>query len=114
MPPSAVARATRAATLSGPNGLRAAGGGGEEGSPEADEDSEAAAAATEGDDSEAAAAAAEGEDAAAAAAGEAVEKERAEILGRRCDLAMRDMAWLARGVRNAGIGVCFVWLARRV
>lgn len=96
--------------------MRAAGGGGEEGSPEADEDSEAAAAATEGDDSEAAAAAAEGEDAAAAAAvaGEAVEKERAEILGRRCDLAMRDMAWLARGVRNAGIGVCFVWLARRV
>lgn len=58
-----------------------------------DEASEAAAAA---------AAAGGVEEEAAAAAGEAVQKESAEILGRRRDLATRNMARLARGVRDAG------------
>jgi hypothetical protein len=59
------------------HGLRAAGGGGEEGSPAEEEASEAAAAA-----------------------GEVVEKENAEILGRRRELTMRDMARLAREVTD--------------
>ena len=85
--------------MSVPHGLRATGGCWDDGSPEVDEASEAEAAAA------AAAAAATGgveEEEAAAAAGEAVQKESAEILGRRRDLATRNMARLARGVRDAG------------
>lgn len=98
MPPTAADTAAKAATLSAPHSLRAAGGGWEDGSPEVDEASEAAAVAA------AAAAAVDGEEeeAAAVAAGEAVQKERAEILGRRRELATRDMARLAREVRDAG------------
>lgn len=76
-----------------PHGLRAAGGGWDDGSPEVDEASEAEAAA---------AAAVDEEEEAAAAAGVAVQKESAEILGRRRELATRDMAQLARCVRDAG------------
>jgi len=90
--PTAADTAAKAATLSVPHGLRATGGCWDDGSPEVDEASEAAAAA----------AAAGGVEEAAAAAGEAVQKESAEILGRRRDLATRDMARLARGVRDAG------------
>jgi hypothetical protein len=56
-----------------------------------DEASEAAVAAADVEEEET-----------AAAAGEAAQKESAEILGRRRDLATRDMARLARGVRDAG------------
>jgi len=96
--PTAANTAAKAATLSVPHGLRATGGCWDDGSPEVDEASEAEAAA-------AAAAAATGgveEEEEAAAAGEAVQKESAEILGRRRDLATRNMARLARGVRDAG------------
>lgn len=98
MAPTAANTAAKAATLSVPHGFRATGGCWDDGSPEVDEASEAAAAA-------AAAAAATGgveEEEEAAAAGEAVQKESAEILGRRRDLATRNMARLARGVRDAG------------
>ena len=92
MAPTAADTAAKAATLSVPHGLRDTGGCWDDGSPEVDEASEAAATA----------AAAGGVEEAAAAAGEAVQKESAEILGRRRDLATRDMARLARGVRDAG------------
>jgi len=99
--PTAANTAAKAATLSVPHGLRATGGCWDDGSPEVDEASEAEAEAA----AAAAAAAATGgveEEEAAAAAGEAVQKESAEILGRRRDLATRNMARLARGVRDAG------------
>jgi hypothetical protein len=89
--PTAADTAAKAATLSVPHGLRATGGCWDDGSPEVDEGSEAAAAAADVEEEEA-----------AAAAGEAAQKESAEILGRRRDLATRDMARLARGVRDAG------------
>jgi hypothetical protein len=73
-----------------------------------DEASEAAAVAA------AAAAAVEGvEEAAAVVAGEAVQKESAEILGRRRELATRDMAPFARGVRGCGGHVARVFDWRR-
>jgi hypothetical protein len=89
--PTAADTAAKAATLSVPHGLRATGGCWDDGSPEVDEASEAAVAAADVEEEET-----------AAAAGEAAQKESAEILGRRRDLATRDMARLARGVRDAG------------
>lgn len=90
MPPTAADTAVKAANLSAPHGLRAAWGGWEDGSAAVEEASEAVAAAA------AAAAAVDDEEEAAAVAGEAVQKESAEILGRRREAAMRDMgaAWV--------------------
>ena len=73
--------------MSAPHGLRAAWGGWEDGSPAVEEASEAVAAA-------AAASAVDEEEEAAAVAGEAVQKESAEILGRRREPATRDMVRL--------------------
>lgn len=104
----------RIPVLSRPNALRAPEGGAGEGSPAAEEDTEAAAAASLGarDASAAAAASFEAED--AAAAGEKVEKGAAEVLSVRArrDLAMRDMARLAGGARNVG-GFDGVWFGSR-
>jgi hypothetical protein len=81
VPPTAADTAAKAANLSAPHGLRAVWGGWEDGSPAV-----AAAAAT---------AAVDEEEEAAAVAGEAVQKESAEILGRRREPATRDMVRLA-------------------
>lgn len=85
MVPSAAETAAKAANFSAAHGPWAAAGGGEEGSPAEEEASEAVSAA----------AAMTGEEVATGAAGEAVEKENVDILGRRRDLAMRDMVLLA-------------------
>jgi hypothetical protein len=88
VPPTAADTAAKAANLSAPHGLRAVWGGWEDGSPAVEEASEAVAAA-------AATAAVDEEEEAAAVAGEAVQKESAEILGRRREPATRDMVRLA-------------------
>lgn len=103
----------RIPALSRPNELRAPEGGAGEGSPAAEEDAEAAAASLGAKDASAAAGASfEAED--AAAAGEMVEKGAAEVLSVRArrDLAMRDMARRARGVRNVG-GFVWLWFGSR-
>jgi hypothetical protein len=83
--------AETAANLSAVQGLLAAGGFRDVESTAEDEALEAAAAAE----------APAGEEEAAVAAREAVEKENAEIVGMRRELAMQNMAWLASEAADA-------------